>query len=142
MECHTAQRCAGYRSCAQKSDRGGSTPAGCRSVANQNRPAPCRRVVINQLVKFEGNRKENAPKEKHPAKTVWNARRSARCLTCSELTRERRLRNSSALYPIDSGILPVVTALEAEGDIMAIGAPECGGIAGPAAFDDDRAACP
>src|SRR5437773_9214506 len=56
--------------------------------------------------------------------------------------RKLTLRNSSALYPIDGGILPIVAALEAEGDIMAIGAPECGGIAGPAAFDDGRAACP
>jgi hypothetical protein len=50
---------------------------------------PRRRVGINQLVKFEGNRKENTLKEK--LKPLWNAG-AARCLTCSESLRVRRLR--------------------------------------------------
>ena len=58
-------------------------------MENQNRPAPLRRVGINQLVKFEGNRKENTPKEK--LKPLWNVG-AARCLTCSESLRVRRLR--------------------------------------------------
>src|SRR5207249_5265427 len=89
MASRLGQRSTGHWSRAQKSHRGGSTPAGCRSVANQNRPAQRRRVGINQLVKFEGNRKENTPKE--TLKPLWNVG-AARCLTCSESLCERRLR--------------------------------------------------
>ena len=39
-------------------------------MENQNRSAPPRRVGVNQLVKFEGNRKENTPKGK--LTPLWN----------------------------------------------------------------------
>jgi hypothetical protein len=47
------------------------------------------------------------------------------------IARELHFENVSAVDAKQSCVSPIVTALEAEGDIMAIGAPECGGIAGP-----------
>src|SRR5436305_9404980 len=73
----------------QKSHRSGGAPTGRRSVAYPHRPSQRRNIGINQLVKFEGNRKENTPKE--TLKPLWNVA-AARYLTCSESPRERRLR--------------------------------------------------
>src|SRR5437762_3327163 len=73
----------------QKSHRSGGAPTGRRSVAYPHRPSQRRNIGINQLVKFEGNRKENTPKE--TLKPLWNVA-AARYLTCSECPRERRLR--------------------------------------------------
>src|SRR5947208_11520530 len=49
MAADPGQRGASHRSCTQKSHRGGSSPVSCRSVENQNRPAPSTRAGLNQL---------------------------------------------------------------------------------------------
>ncbi len=64
-------------------------------MAYQNRPAPRRRVGINQLVKFEGNREETTPS----AKTKITLERG-RCPLPNLLKntlRERRLRLGAPL---------------------------------------------
>jgi transposase len=83
------QRRTGHWSRAQKSNRSRGTSVGRGLVENQNRPAPRRRVGINRVSQFEGNRNEDTPEE--TLKPLWNAG-AARCLTCSESLRVRRLR--------------------------------------------------
>src|SRR5437773_11616503 len=92
----------------QKSHRSGGAPTGRRSVAYPHRSSQRRNIGINQLVKFEGNRKENTPKE--TLKPLWNVG-AARCLTCSESLCERRLRLGGPKFlfhpdRIDQMVLP------------------------------------
>src|SRR6266852_8581472 len=82
-------RCPRHRRGPQKSHRGGGTPVGRRSVENQNRPAPPRRVRLNQLVSSRGT--ERRTRLTKQLKPLWNAG-AARSLTCSESLRVRRLR--------------------------------------------------
>src|SRR2546423_14668727 len=96
MAADPGQGGSSHRRCTQKSHRGGGTPVSHRSVENQNRPAPRRRARLNQLeTSSRGTESRTCLKEK----TLWNVG-AARCLTCPECLRVRRLRLGAPFVPL------------------------------------------